>query len=220
MPEGILLDNDVVIKLAAYSLAEQLFQATSTRSSQPAMLGVSRFVIASKIARAKFIRDRSAAAASVGILVSKIEWLEPDDAELKFAAQLEAEAMHSGLEMDVGESLLIAILINRSFVALITGDKRAIRALSKSLSRPSSQMVACLEQLVAYFVSTDDLQYLRTRICAEPLVDRAITACFGCSQATTTADSVIDGLRSYINDLEQNAPEILIPEEHFFSMLR
>ncbi len=57
--------------------------------------------------------------------------MEPTDREVAFATNLELTAQRAGLQLDVGESQLVAIVIERAIATFDTGDKRAIVSLEK-----------------------------------------------------------------------------------------
>ncbi len=219
MVERVLVDNDVILKTACYALVVETIDATTIAGIPPAMLGVGRFVIRGRLTRAANIADPERARAAFDRMLPLVALVEPDDAELAIAAELEAEANRRDLELDGGESQLLAILANRRCNLLITGDKRAIVAMSVVAAGEAAARVACLEQLIAHIVGAVGLAAVRPRVCAEAKVDRAITACFGCSMAPPPADAgVIAGLASYAAHLDRTAPGVLLPGHDLRSM--
>lgn len=212
MPERVLLDNDVVLKAAAYALADETVAATNIDDTPPAMLGVGRFVIRNRLTRASNIADVSRATEAFGQMLAAMTLVEPDDDEMAAAADLEAEAIRQDLELDGGESQLLAILANRACSLLVTGDKRAIAAMAIVAAAEAGGRVACLEQLIAHIVARSGTPFVQPRVCAEPKVDRAITSCFACSSPVRpdVAD-VLAGLASYIGHLDRSAPGLLLP---------
>jgi hypothetical protein len=211
MAERVLMDNDVVLKAACYALGDEVLSATTLERVPPAMLGVGRFVIRSRLTRASNIADSGRATIAFERMIATMLLVEPDEDELAAAADLEAEAIHRDLELDGGESQLLAILAKRACSLLITGDKRAIAAMAVVATADVGSRIACLEQLIAHVATANDFPSVRTRICAEPKVDRAITSCFACSSPNTpdTAD-VLTGLASYASHLDRSAPGVLI----------
>lgn len=219
MSEQVLLDNDIALKIAAYSLVQQLLHTTTVKTVPPSMLGVGKFVIIRKIIRGNSVINIEAAKDAFEELASAVNWIEPSDDEAMLAAQFEAEAFQDGFELDIGESLLVAILLSRSCPLLITGDKRAIKAIAKSKVEIPEQRLCCLEQLVAHITAVFGLDEVRTNICAEPKVDRAITTCFSCSKPVADSCDVAAGLGSYINDVARSAPDMLITNEQLVAFL-
>lgn len=211
MPERILLDNDVVLKVACYALADETIDAATFDDVPPAMLGVGRFVVRSRLSRAPNIADPARAAGAFERMLAAMTLAEPDDAELAAAADLEAEATRRDLELDGGESQLLAMLANRGCRLLITGDKRAITAMAIVALAQAGSRVACLEQLLAQHVATSGVREVRPRVCAEPGVDRAVTNCFACTSPDLPEGAdVLAGLASYVHHLDRAAPGVLI----------
>ncbi|MFN3514599.1 MAG: hypothetical protein ACK41C_16260 [Phenylobacterium sp.] len=145
--------------------------------------------------------------------------LEPDNTELALAADFEANARERGLELDVGESQLLAIVINRAFCLMITGDKRAIRAIAGVCPQEVEKRIACLEQLIGQIVQTTGLPNVRAKVCAEPLTDQAMSICFGCKSGGADDGDVFEGLKSYIQDIQADAAGVLLPGESLANLV-
>jgi hypothetical protein len=150
MPERILLDNDVVMKVATYTLGDETIAVTTIDDVPPAMLGVGRFVIRNRLSRPSSTAEPVRALAAFERMLAGLSLVEPDDDELAAAADLEAEAIRRDLELDGGESQLLAILVNRRCSLLVTGDKRAIAAMASMAVARAGGRVACLEQLMSH----------------------------------------------------------------------
>ncbi|WP_242415204.1 hypothetical protein [Sphingomonas panni] len=206
----MLLDNDVVLKAACYALALETLAATTSGDTVPGMLGVGRFVIRRRVERATNLVDRDQARASLERMIAAVEVFEPTEDELALAADLEAEASRHGLELDGGESQLLAIVVKRNLHCLLTGDKRAISAMAAVAMALAAGRVLCFEQLMARIVAAVGLDAVRPRVCAEPRVDRALTVCFGCARDAVSHADVVDGLASYIDHIERGAPGVLM----------
>ncbi len=210
MPERILLDNDAALKIACYSLVDEMLVATTVDQVPPAILGVGRFVIGGRLARACNLTDGKRAIAAFARMLESVSLVEPTDAELEIAADFEAEANRRNLDLDGGESQLLAILTSRGCRLLITGDKRAIIALAAVAPLEAKERVACLEQLILQIVKQVGADAVRLRVCEESSVDRAITICFSCSAKDPASADVEGGLASYIRHLDGKAPGVLI----------
>lgn len=210
MPEQVLLDNDVVLKAACYALTPEALAAATSDGTAPGMLGVGRFVIRRRVERATNIVDRDQARASLEQMIAAVEMFEPTDDELALAADLEAEASRQGLELDGGESQLLAIVAKRNFHCLLTGDKRAITAMAVVAMALAAGRILCFEQLMARIVAAVGVDAVRPRVCAEPRVDRALTVCFGCARDAVPHADVVAGLASYVGHLELAAPGVLM----------
>jgi len=213
----LLLDVDVVIKLAAYDLLEATAHpgCPASCNGRRGVTATTRFVANNRLKRGA--ADSEAAQARLdAFLVNDAAELEPTEGELRLAATIEAEAATAGLELDSGESQLCAIAILRSVPALLTGDKRAIAAaelLLKSVVQLAdlAERVACLEQAVTLAVQRLGALPVRALVLAERGMDQAIEICFQYTNPAADPSFHPTGLSSYINDVRASAPTLLIP---------
>ena len=212
MTERVLIDNDVALKIACYALVDETVVATTVGGVPPAMLGVGRFVIRGRLTRARNIADPTRARSAFERFLQSVSLVEPNEVELALAADLESTANRLNLELDGGESQLLAILANRACQLLVTGDKRAITAMAIVAPSVAAASIACLEQLIAHIIGLVGSDAVRTEVCAEPNADRAVTLCFGCINQTAPSESdVLAGLASYVRHLGRVAPGVLLP---------
>lgn len=199
-----LLDNDVVLKVAALDVVGETLAVLG--GTPPAVLGVARFVLRRRAARGPALRDRAAVLARLDALLAAITAVEPTESEIGMAADMEERALAAGLELDVGESQLAAMLVMRSLPLLLTGDKRAILALDAVAPPELRGRVACLEQLARSLLDAFGAAGLREKVCAEPTVDRALSVCMGCmSGEIANRDRIADALDSYRRHLAARA---------------
>ena len=80
---------------------------------------------------------------SIEYLIGNVTLLNPTPQEISLAANLEEAAAKCAVELDTGESQLVAILLQRSGPLLLTGDKRAIRGYLRP-RYPWHQWTRCL----------------------------------------------------------------------------
>jgi len=209
-----LIDNDVIIKLIAYGLGRDMIKVTNKNGIPPAMLGVGRFVVRDRLARGGRIVDSEAALGDFDKILSELLLIEPSEKEIEMAAEFEQKATLENLELDGGESQLLAILIAREAEVMITGDKRAIRAIAGVASNSAKDRVACLEQTIASIIEHIGIKLARERICKEPNVDKAITICFACrSEEIPSVESVRSGLCSYIEHVRKDSSGVMLKGE-------
>jgi len=211
MSEPILVDNDVALKLCAYSCAKELVDLVKSKDKSLAMLGVARYSIGRRVQRARNIYNPDALKHQWAMLSESLIWIEPTTEEIAFAAELEQQAIEMNVELDGGESQLFAILVYRLSPLLLTGDKRAIAALEMIGQAFPTEKVACLEQIVYTLLKTVGAATLQSRICCEPAVDRSICLAFGCNTKAdpVSVSSIETGLMSYIGSVRASAPQIL-----------
>jgi hypothetical protein len=202
---GVLLDNDVVLKVCAYRCSDSATAVATIEQTPPGMLSIGQFTLRSILRKPGRLADPESARAEFEALLPRLRMIEPDETEIDIAADLEERAVAMSLEFDPGESQLLAVLLQRRERMLVTGDKRAIAAISGLEVAEADGRIACLEQLIAAVVGDDDPAAMRRHVCAEPAADRAVTACFGCSAPSIRAEDVQAGLRSYSSDLRRRA---------------
>jgi hypothetical protein len=213
MAEGVLLDNDVVLKICCYQSSKEMLSATTFEGMPPAILAVARFALLRRVARSKALVDHRRTQAVLEELLDNLRIIEPKPDEIEIAADLEQQALDLSLEFDTGESQLFAVLLRRGARLMVTGDKRALCALEQIAPTEAVGCLACLEQLMATIVVGCDHLNLRSRICREPAADRAITACFSCSAPTTSIADIVRGLQSYIADVRCSTMRLLLSSD-------
>lgn len=206
-------DNDILLKGACYGLLP-VFMAGVPGNGAVGILGTSRYVVPKMIVRSHLRGNPGAAAACFATFVVENEVVEPNGTEQQMAAALEASAQQMALNLDAGESQLVAILISRCLPWFLTGDKRAIASIEGLLDadvrlKGIVGKIKCLEQLVARAVANGDGEEMRRAICAEPSVDLALSICFSCASSGGASVDATEGLASYIADLRTRAPRVL-----------
>jgi len=206
MTPDLLVDNDVLIKLAAYGLLNQLSSFGSV-----GILGSARYVVSARL--------KKVCPAGLDDFASFLETVievEPTDAEIAITAALSEFGQMHGLPLDVGESQLVAITIERGTGVVITGDKRAIVSMPKAIAsqydaQPLNGRIVCLEQLILGMGG----QKIRAHICSQPGMDKALRLCFGCYRADFNLDDVEVGLHSYVTAIRNECGELLYSADAF-----
>jgi hypothetical protein len=208
-----LADNDVLTKGSCYGLLRLLI-GTVPGDGKVGILGTAKFVVPKTIKGAALRGDKKAAHSLFSEFAAENEIVEPSADEQEMAAIFEATAQDMALNLDVGESQLLALAISRCVPWLLTGDKRAIAAIEgildsdKRLSGIAGK-VKCLEQLVAALLSTGEADRVRRAICYERLVDKALSICFSCASEDADLETSLEGLTSYISDLRKSSSRVL-----------
>lgn len=213
----VLIDNDVVFKTCYYSLIEELISSKPYGANTFYALGAVQFILKNKMSKHVPVRGINVAIGELDAFLAKVELLEPTEDEVNLAADLEFLATSLGMELGNGESILCAVMHIRHKDYLFTGDKRAIKAIQVVINNWNNTVqldvknkVICLEQLVSALLQNLPFDETRIKICQEPTVDKALSACFACKSSETTVDSCQEGLSSFINDLKKQAPSVLI----------
>lgn len=209
MPEADLVDNDVVFKLSCYDLGAA-FQETFEGREKPRRLGLAQFVLPKKIWKSSRVRDKDAALRNLEVLLAWAAGVEPTDAELALAAEIEDIARTAHLAFDSGESQLLAVVLGRGPERLYTGDKRAImalRAITVALAREEevAGRVVCFEQVLMTLLELLGDKELAARVCREADVDKTAAICCGCASGTSHKSNMIEGFQSYIAHLREHS---------------
>lgn len=208
MAEPALVDNDIILKLCRFGCHGQLVAALG--DTPAAILGVARYALRDRVLRSKGIANRDLVAAALEQMIVTLALVQPEEAETALAAELEEEAARRALDLDTGESQLLAILLKRGGPLLLTGDKRAIAAIHGLGIDGADGRIACFEQLVATLLSVTTLTALRAGVCSDQGADRAMTACFACSAPEVAEVDVWAGLHSYVAHLRSASGALLL----------
>lgn len=206
-----VVDNDILIKGAAYRLLDTLL---SLRDGDVGILGAARFVVDKRLQRHPGLSDRDGARAHWQQFLQQATEIEPTDEELSLATTLEEVASRESFSLDVGESQLCAVTVIRALEAFLTGDKRAVTAIEQLLPHVQQLAVICghviiLEQVCELLFIHLGGAKLKDQICREPSVDTAMRICFHCS-GDCGDDDIAAALESYIRDARNSAPSVLI----------
>lgn len=207
------VDNDVLIKVSCYFLAEE-FLLLYVESGGVGVLDSARYVVGDRLRKEVGIQDGNRARIQWSWLLQHVEELHPSPEEVALATAMEEFAIVHNLSLDGGESLLCAIAIHRGMSQIVTGDKRAIESMEVVLTESTldlerlKESVTCFEQILCALVSTLGGEEVRLHVCAEPGVDRAASICFSCASGAVTHFDP-SGLDSYITALRGTAPSLL-----------
>jgi hypothetical protein len=211
MSNEILIDNDVVIKSCQLLIDDEVINILRVLGDL-FILSVSAFVISSRVAKKRDSTNLDAIKSASFAFLNYVGKIEPTEKEIELAADLEVEAGRQGLELDIGESQLLAIFIEREAKSIITGDKRAIRAIEHLVEdmQKLHNKVACFEQLIFSILEVGRYGALRSKICEQQFADKAIALCFSCKSPAPQQSDAEAGLLSYICALREEAPKSLL----------
>ncbi len=103
-------------------------------------------------------------------------------------------------EIDPGEAILFGVAAAEPDSLVVTGDKRAIRALSglPELSSLLRGRVVCLEAMVLRLIAARGIAFVSRGIAPALAFDRTLQVCFTSGDPTA-------GLRSYFRALQEDA---------------
>lgn len=212
------MDNDVLHKMTAYGLFASVLAISRLQYEVYGALGTAKFVVSKKLSKRPPSQGLAAALTELNKAFEMLREIEPTPKEVEMAANIERQAQLQNLELDTGESILCAVLLARHLGHILTGDKRAIRAIevlnaSEFYSNNFKSKMICLEQLFYWLVSEHEIQKVRSAVCADKPVDNSLTCCFSCNSPEVPNETCIEGLNSYILSLKQVAPNVLMSED-------
>lgn len=213
MAEGAAVDTDVILKAAAYRMADDLVGALKPKGC-PAALGLTHLIAGKQLAGKRNVRDLSGAGEELNLLLNMLGRLEPDEDEIAMAADLTGAAQQNGLPLDVGEAQLAAIVARRGLPLLVTGDKRALGALAAlvnigTVCESFVGRLMCFEQVMASVARIIGESELRSRVCAEPEVDGAMRLACSCGQEEWGTAHLYDALASFSRAVREEVGDML-----------
>lgn len=220
MAKSVALDTDVLLKIAAYRMADELVDAIAGKGP-PSILGLTQIIAAKQLMRRrKKLRDMERAIGELDTLLGICDVLEPDDDEIRIAAEFADVAQDSGLPLDPGEAQLAAIVKNRALPLMVTGDKRAIHALSKlTEGAPVREAfvgkLACFEQVISAIAALIGEITVRERVCSEPEMDGAMRLACSCDRAAWDPLQLNEACSSFIGAVRAEVGDLLAGESAF-----
>jgi len=200
------LDNDITYKLVAFQLFDAAIATLQVDKNSLQVLPTAKFFFQCKQKKKGASPDEFLAA--VIELVSSCDAViaDVDDAvteELNQLKQVEG--------IDEGEAALIVATRSQTDFLLLSGDKRCMRGLAKipeQIYKRLSGRVICLEQIILKLIEFQGFEFVSDRILPMVSCDKSLQICFGFS-SSASEENVITGLNSYINEIRQQAPNLL-----------
>lgn len=180
----LLIDNDVVIKLAQMDAYGDALGALETPANEVGSLGyMLRYMgKGSSEKRKLFMRDEAGVDRLAAILSGMVE-IEPTKEEESTAALIMKCALMNELDLHEGEVGLIAVALHRQSPDIATGDKKALRALPVASQTESALLklkgrVICFEQIIGRFCTRYGIDRVRLAVQTAPYADETITQAF------------------------------------------
>jgi hypothetical protein len=201
-----LLDADAVSKFAHWDLLGELAALTGVPTAQTATLSslVHRAARSCGKPDGRLFKDAIAAERALKYLQQLAPLPQPDEDLITRLQHVPA--------IDPGDAVLLAILRAHANTVLITGDKRAVKALAtalpESILHSLSDRIVTLEQIVLAFLKRNGIDWLRAHICPYHTLDKAIGVIMG-GDCTAPAEAAEAGLGSYIADLRSLSGTLL-----------
>lgn len=99
----------------------------------------------------------------------------------------------------------------RQIFLLLSGDKNCmsgLAAIPEQIYKRLCGRVICLEQIILKLIEVKGFVFVRDRVLPMVSCDKSLQICFGVS-SPANEENVSVGLNSYINDIRQQAPNLL-----------
>lgn len=198
----ILLDNDALLKLAAYDLIDEALRALHVEHGEVAVLPTAKYALLPAKNRLLRCKDEETANRLEAFLGSCS--IIPQE---EIASEL-LDELTDIQSLDSGEAVLFAFAATHSGAKVVTGDKRAIGALASARVAEELQgRVMALESLFEVMASLA-FEPVQVKVRAKPAADKSLTNIFGRTHAASV-DSVRDGLTSYIGHMVKQTGGLL-----------
>lgn len=206
-----LHDVDVLLKLAACGLLEELVVLLGVGDDEVCILGTAIHKIQQLGRQAKY---------PVEVVAQAVDFCErhvnlPDATDASAFQQLVA----LGEGMEVGEAVMYSVALAHPGSLVVSGDKRAMARLGRlpqddRLLRGLQGRVICFEELLFRYWERHGFDRLRDRCCQGLEADGVLRLCFRGGLATLGSDAS-GGLRSYWLQTCREAGGILVERTHF-----
>jgi hypothetical protein len=105
--------------------------------------------------------------------------------------------------IDAGEAVLLSSLASTQGAILLTGDKRAMRALAamdRTARQPFDQRILPIERVLLAALDRHGLEWLRSRVCPWKAIDMAVSVVMG-SRCDAHEAAVREALNVYLAEM-------------------
>jgi hypothetical protein len=193
----LLIDIDALCKLAHWQLLLELPALTGVPLEECTTLSSAKF----RALRAKKRLDGKAfhdlrAVDEVLTAVERMQSLSEGDAATM-------SAFEDAPGIDPGEAILLSALLAHPGAIMLTGDKRALRALSgltPDVALQYAGRIVIVEQVLLAALDGHGLEWLRSRVCPWKTIDKAVIVIMG-SRCDLGDAAVREGVTSYIEEI-------------------
>lgn len=201
--EKVLIDNDAALKLSQYFLVDEFYQISGGTDHIFILPTLKfRFHLDDDKKALKYTRDETVLEVLRAFVSSVNEInIEPSDAILSEFSDIDG--------IDPGEAVLFALTASDDQSLTVTGDKRALIALSdmgaaKGISGRLAGRLKCLEQIVAEMLITCHQSEVIRKVSGKHW-DTSLRACF----SSNKIPSILEGLNNYYCDLNKKCGNLL-----------
>ena len=212
---ALLLDNDVVDKLAQLDLLQEAKTLLISEFGQLKILDTLKYKLCPKKESKRKKRNT--------IVMSRIEDFIKDDI-IEISCPVEDSELQNALAipgLDIGEMQLLQALFKPENELLFTSDKKFLKALSnvealgKKLEQVSGSFI-CLEQIIYFLINQLGFEHIKLKFIQalddKIEVDTTLRCCFGGAR-TAIKERVIENIFIQIEDLRKDSNQLLANSE-------
>jgi hypothetical protein len=203
----VFVDNDIIHKLAAFSLFDEMLCALCLTHSDVYVLSTAKYKFMTR-KRDKGMK-RYGGEETHGRICRIIDSANELDDEPPRAL---VDRLSRVTEIDPGEAILFAIAAAHPDSLLLTGEKKALRALAASevseIITKLTGRIRCLEQIVAQLIDAISFEAIRDAVAKERDIDKTMRTVFSSGTLTAECDAR-EGLASYIGNLRAETRGLL-----------
>ena len=202
----LLVDVDAICKLAHWNILPLLPDITGRPWSETGT--VSSLIYRAKSAATKpdrkLFHTTDAAEIAIDALTRMATSIGEPSAHI-------LESLITSNQIDAGEAVLLATIADQPNGVLLTGDKRALRALAgHELAPIFAGRIMLIEHVIWLCLEMNGLDWTRANICPQRGIDKAISVLFG-YRCDARTDSVREGVESYLGEIKRlHNPSLLV----------
>jgi hypothetical protein len=191
----LFLDADALSKLAHWNILPLLPDLLRISWDKMATISSLRYRAQAAIAKPdKKLFHSSAAAKIAADCIAKTSICPTPDAST-------LEAFSSVAQIDAGEAVLFSLLMTQPDAKLLTGDKRALRALAThELAANFDGKIICVEQILKLCLEAHGRDWMLANVGPEAEIDKAAVIILG-SRRDAPSEHMNDALDSYIGEM-------------------
>jgi hypothetical protein len=200
------LDNDITYKLVAFQLFDEAIATLQIDKNSLQVLPTAKFFFQRKQKKKGASPDEFLA-----VVIELVSSCVSVIADVNDTVTEELNQLRQVEGIDEGEAALIVATRSQTDFLLLSGDKRCMRGLARIPEQIYKRLcgrVICLEQIILKLIEVKGFVFVRDRVLPMVSCDKSLQICFGVS-SPATEENVIEGLNSYINDIRQQAPNLL-----------
>lgn len=215
----LLIDNDIVHKLAQLDLLDLAANILLERYGSLAVLNTLRF----KFCPSDPQRRRKVESRYSTIVIDRLEAFinrgDINEIDCEVTDIVLVEAMSNSVDgLDIGEMQLLQTLVNGNGDMIFTGDKRFLKALQSSAeiqvyAERLNQSFVCFEQIMIFLIKSIGFEQVKNNfllaLAAGLKVDTTLIMCFEGLQ-NAAEERVMDNLNVFVGYLQPNGATLIL----------